>query len=70
MNQQRFKLEKPLTLSGERDKLQEFLVQCDLYIQITGIQSEQEKINFTKSLLRGAVSKWSTPYIKGNRDEE
>src|SRR5437879_12221786 len=44
------------------------LVQFQLYFRTTGETSDQKKIAYVKSLLRGPAAKWITPFVEGQTE--
>ena len=69
--EQRPKVQQPSHFEGERTKLRIFLVQLGIYFEALAWNEDQhqKKINYAKSLLRGAASQWLVPYAEGRLEE-
>src|SRR5207237_8842114 len=61
---ERLKVEKPPTYKGEAGEIRTFLVQCQLYFDVTEETEDRKKIAYIKSLLRGPAVKWIVPYVE------
>jgi hypothetical protein len=64
------KIAKPDLYHGDRTKLEEWLLQWDLYFKLADDKvDDHDKVSLMTTFLRGEASRWINPYLKKYLDE-